>query len=132
MHEHIIGVSIAIIAVLGGISVAVFAIYSSITSDKEQKIAAIEARNKERLALIEKGMDPSQADARKYNQPSYGALMWGLLLVGVAFGAFVGTSIAQNYGHYGGFIIHASGMFFGGIGLLIYYFIRRKIENKSA
>lgn len=130
MHEHIIGVIVAIIVVLGGIAIAVFAIYSSIISDKEQKIAAIEARNKERMALIEKGMDPSMADAKKYNQPSFGALMWGLLLVGVAFGAFVGTSIAQNYGHYGGFVIHALGMFFGGVGLLIYYFIRRKTESK--
>lgn len=132
MHEHIIGLIIAFVAILGGLAVGVFTIYNSIMADKEQKLAIIDARNKERLALIDKGMDPSLADKKSYNPPSYGSLMWGLLLVGVASGAFIGVSIAQNYGGAGGIVIHAMGMFFGGIGLLLYYVVRRIIERKSA
>jgi hypothetical protein len=127
-----IGLIIAIIAIIGGLAVGVFTIYSSIIADKEQKLALIEARNRERLALIDKGMDPSQADKKPYIPASYGALLWGLLLVGVASGAFIGLSIAPNYGGAGGIVIHAMGMFFGGIGLLIYYIIRRRMESKSA
>src|SRR3954470_8157514 len=131
MHEHIIGIIVAVTVVLGGVAIAVFAIYNNIVSDKEQRLALIEARNKERLALIDKGMDPSLADLRNsFSRPSYGALMWGLLLVGVASGAFIGVSIAPNYGGAGGIVIHVMGMFFGGIGLLIYYLIRRWTDGK--
>ncbi len=132
MHEHIIGIIIAVAVVLGGVAIAVFSIYNNIVSDKEQRLAMIEARNRERLALIEKGMDPSLADIKNsFDRPSHGALMWGLLLVGVASGAFMGVQMAPTYGGAGGIVIHVMGMLFGGIGLLLYYLVRRMADRKS-
>ncbi|MFT3912381.1 MAG: hypothetical protein QM737_23340 [Ferruginibacter sp.] len=127
-----IEVAIAIIVVIGIVSIVVFAIYNSIVSDKEEKLALIEARSKERLALIDKGMDPSLADVnmKRISRIPYNALLWGLLLGGFSLGLFVGYIIVKMFGGNMGFIAHAMGMLFGGIGLIVYYLIRKKSDGK--
>lgn len=130
MHEHLHGILIATAIILGIVAIAIFAIYNSIVSDREERLALIEARNRERLALIDKGMDPSLADTKKFSRPPYNALMWGLLLFGFALGLFIGYIVVLNFGGNMNFIVHAMGMLFGGIGLLAYSAIRRKNDNK--
>lgn len=127
-----IEVAVAIILVIGIVSIAVFAIYNSIISDKEEKLSMIEARSKERLALIDKGMDPSFADVnmKKFSRPPYNALMWGLLLGGFSLGLFIGYIIVKCCGGNMGFIAHAMGMLCGAVGLIVYYVIRKKNDGK--
>ena len=84
-------------------------------------IIAIMGQHKERMAMIEKGVDASQYSRAKKSNPNLVA-KWGLLLVGVAVGLFVGGLVA----HYT-IIAEPVAMFsmtflFGGFGLLIYYF----------
>jgi FtsH-binding integral membrane protein len=88
-----------------------------------------QARNRERMAMIEKGVNPQDfMTDRKPN--SYGILKWALLLVGVGFGLFIGsileayTSIQEEPAYF------ASALFFGGAGLYAAFTIAKKAEEK--
>ena len=129
--ENIIGLVIASIAVAGGLGIAVLAILKGKLTNKEEKLALIEARNKERLAMIEKGLDPSVLDKKVEKGASYGPLLWGLLLMGVGFGAFAGYIISVNNNWERHLTIHSMALLFGGIGLVIYYICRRITERKK-
>lgn len=91
----------------------------------------ITARNRERLALIEKGADASifKID-EKTNK--YGALKWGLVLVGLGLGIWSGSilgntvSIVEEEA-----AIFSMLLLFGGIGLLAYYLITVRLEKKN-
>jgi len=82
------------------------------------------ARNRERMGMIEKGMNPKENFAEKTN--SYGILKWALLLLGVGFGIFIGslieayTVIPEEPAYF------ASALFFGGSGLFAAFLIIKK------
>ncbi len=86
-------------------------------------------RNKERLALIEKGADASLFNTnRKYNWKNF-TLSSGMLLVGIGvgimFGAFFSKSIPLEEG-----VAYPMSIFtFAGLGLIIYYFVARKLDK---
>lgn len=88
----------------------------------------LSSRNKERLAMIDKGFDPVKFKTRPESS-SINTLKWSLLLIGVAVGVFLGAVISE----YAGFPEEAAYFsfifLFGGIGLLVSYFIEKK-ENK--
>ncbi|MDF1573965.1 MAG: hypothetical protein P1P86_02065 [Bacteroidales bacterium] len=87
------------------------------------------ARNRERMAMIEKGVNPKDfLTDRRPN--SYGILKWALLLAGVGFGLFIGsvletyTNIQEEPAYF------ASALFFGGAGLFSAFLIAKKAEEK--
>jgi preprotein translocase subunit YajC len=128
MH-HILGMIIAIVAIIGGFAIAIYLLQKAFQQEFMQKTMDLENIGKERLLLIEKGMDPSLANKKR--RPGGDPLLWGLLLAGLGFGVFLGYMLARanNMGG-GGIVIHALGLFFGGIGLIIYYIIQR-IQQKN-
>lgn len=89
--------------------------------------------NSERIAMIEKGLDPTLFATRK--KSSSGSLRTALLFIGVGLG-FVGGHIwhevaSDSFGFGGNPIPYFSMIFiFGGLGLLIAYFIEEK-KNKE-
>lgn len=90
-----------------------------------------QARNRERMAMIEKGVNPK--DFMTDRRPnSYGILKWALLLVGIGFGLFIGsvletyTSINEEPAYF------ASALFFGGAGLFAAFMIAKNAEDKKA
>jgi hypothetical protein len=87
---------------------------------------AIMTRNKERLALIEKGLD---ATIFEHKPRKFIVLKWALLFIGCGVGVFLGALIAsagfQPEAAYFGMIL-----LFGGVGLLAAHLIERK-ENNS-
>lgn len=90
----------------------------------------VSARNRERMAMIEKGVNPK--DFMTERRPnSYGIVKWALLLAGVGFGLFIGslletyTSIQEVPSYF------ASALFFGGAGLFIAFLIAKKAEEKQ-
>ncbi|QKG78771.1 DUF6249 domain-containing protein [Tenuifilum thalassicum] len=89
------------------------------------------AQNKERLAMIEKGVDPSKfIRNRPVNHNS--VAKWGLFLIGVALGILVGAILQQYTRLDESALMFASILLFGGLGLLSYYItIGRKNENKQ-
>jgi len=88
------------------------------------------ARNRERMAMIEKGVSPKDfMTDRKPN--SYGILKWALLLVGIGFGLFIAsllaayTSINEETSYF------AAALFFGGAGLFAAFLISKKAEAED-
>ena len=88
-----------------------------------------QARNRERMAMIEKGVSPK--DFMTERRPnSYGILKWALLLVGIGFGLFIGgllsayTRIDEESAYF------AAALFFGGAGLFAAFLIAKRAEDK--
>jgi hypothetical protein len=87
--------------------------------------------NKERMAMIEKGMDFGTTKAQP--QP-YKNLKWGLLLIGAGLGLFLAFVLdntvfnnADQWGHKQNEPIYFSLIaIFGGLGLFISYLIEKK------
>jgi hypothetical protein len=88
------------------------------------------ARNRERMAMIEKGVNPKDFLTDK-KPNSYGILKWALLLAGLGFGLFIGslleayTSIEEEPAYF------AASLFFGGLGLFLSFMIAKKAEEKE-
>jgi hypothetical protein len=83
-------------------------------------------RTKERLALIEKG-----ADARIFKtEPSkYALLKWGIFLIGLSVGVITGFALANVVNEVVAFFTMI--FFFGGVGLIIAYFVTSKLTKKE-
>jgi uncharacterized membrane protein len=88
----------------------------------------ISARNKERLALIDKGLDVSTLRNKTSTHGRYDALKFGILLIGLAIGLLLGnmlesyTRIQEEVAYFSMILL------FGGIALLIYYAIIKKLK----
>lgn len=91
-------------------------------------IVYIIVRRKERLAMIEKGVDASVFEK---GSKSNGSLKWGLLFVGIGVGILLGKLFAA-YSCLG----EEPSMFSmiclcGGLSLLVFHFIERSMERKN-
>ncbi len=93
-------------------------------------IVALLVRRKERMALIEKGIDASKLE---FNQGvNYYALKIGLLFIGVAVGLILGailveTTTLNNEAAYFSMIF-----LFGGIGLVVSHFMEKKERKEQS
>jgi len=90
----------------------------------------ITARNRERMAMIEKEVNPK--DFLKRPKPNaFGILNWGMLLGGLGFGLFIAnlletyTAVKEVPAYFAG------SLFFGGLGLLVAFLIQRNSEDKA-
>ena len=87
----------------------------------------LHTRNKQRLAMLEKGVDPKSF----YPQPTtnrYASLKWALLMIGIGLGFLVGGFLS-DYVHDEAPVIFSMVLIFGGLGLLVYYFVAK--DDKS-
>lgn len=89
----------------------------------------VTARNRERMALIEKGADPKLFESVKSSSKT-GLLKWGLLLVGVGLGFFF-ADILINAGMNDETTYPAMICIFGGAGLLLAYKMEPKSNNQK-
>jgi hypothetical protein len=82
-------------------------------------------RHRERMSMIEKGVDPSIFIKKPSGSVSI-ALKYGLFLAGLAIGLFA-ASLLDHFTQLEEAPVYFSMIFlFGGIGLLAYYIIERK------
>lgn len=88
-------------------------------------------RNRERLALIEKGADASIFEMDKKSK-MYWNLRIGLLLVGFALGLFLGNLVDSANIMQGNVGKPSLALFFGGLGLLISFLLERKMRAADA
>ena len=85
-------------------------------------------RRKERLALIEKGLTAAVFNSESNVSPS---LKYGIFCIGIAIGFLMGEILAE-FTHLNEGIAYLSMIFlFGGIGLVVYYFIAKKHVRKE-
>ena len=90
-------------------------------------IVHLNIRRKERMALLEKGADPSVFDIKPQSTTSF---KFGLLFIGVAVGILLGnvlevtTALEEE-------VAYLSMIFlFGGLGLVINYIVEKMEKNK--
>lgn len=89
-------------------------------------------KHKERMAMIERGIVPEEAERQKANPNRYIALRNGILMISLALGALVGfmlDSYITNISNY--VVLPATTILFGGIGFVSYFFLSRYLERKE-
>jgi uncharacterized membrane protein YesL len=87
------------------------------------------AKHKERMALIEKGIDASIY--MKEEATFHKVLLWGMLMSGIGLGLLIGYLLSV-FTRLPDEIIPITAVLFGGFGLIGYYVYRKKTETKSA
>ena len=90
-------------------------------------------KHKERMAMIERGIVPEEAQRQKANPNRYIALRNGILMVSLALGALVGFILdpyITNISNY--VVLPATTILFGGIGFVGYFFLAHYLEQKEA
>lgn len=89
---------------------------------------SVMARNKERLALIEKG---ANADLFRKKTKRLGALKIGMAAVGIALGILLGFALHANAGMPAEVAMPAMIFLCGGGALMAFYFLSKKLEPNA-
>jgi hypothetical protein len=82
-------------------------------------------QHKERKLLLEKGADPAIFQTPKVQKAA--SLRYGLLLIGIALGIFMGSTLAQSTNMPEEASYFSMVFLFGGIALVVSYFLERKM-----
>jgi len=95
-----------------------------------------EGRHKERMAMIEKGVNPadfkSASPFRLWQGSVLGNLKWGLLFIFAGFGLLVGEQLQYYYGFHEESAVFGSIFITGGLALIIFYIIAaKKLKNNQ-
>jgi hypothetical protein len=95
-----------------------------------------EGRHKERMAMIEKGVNPadfkSATPFRLWQGSVLSNLKWGLLFVFAGIGLLVGQQLEYYFGFHEGSAVFGSILITGGLALIIFYFIAsKKLKEKK-
>lgn len=86
-------------------------------------IVYLRQRRQERFLMIEKGIDAKMLDVPKSSSHS---LKWGILLVGLGLGMLIANALARTVYFRVEEAYFAMLFLFGGISLLLFYFLDRK------
>ncbi len=90
----------------------------------------VSARNKERMALITSGADPSLFKSKfKFNQ--YNIFKWGLFLVGIAAGIIVANLFSEANAMKEEVAYPSMILLFGGLSLIVSYLLRNKLNKED-
>ena len=92
---------------------------------------AISAKNRERMALIEKGADASDFFSGKSRGSGKWILTLGIFTAGIALGVLIGY-LLESGGMRGDVAYPASIFLFGGASLIAAYFIGKKVNGHKA
>ena len=120
---------IAGIGVTGGMAIAVISIAISIPWAMKEKMAKLEARTRERLALIEKGIDPDQIFKEK-RSVGQDPLFWGFLLAGLGLGLLLGYILSMVAKWDSLIATNAMAILLGGLGMIIYPRYRKRADDQ--
>lgn len=128
----IIGLIIAFVVVFGGFGICIWLILIKNYGRKDEIMAKIEARNKERLALIEKGMDPNLADQVPEKVHSNRSLLIGWIIICAIIGRVIAFSSGFNPGTDNSSFLVVLPAFFAGIGFLVYHFYQKGMFSRKS
>jgi hypothetical protein len=90
---------------------------------------AFTTRNRERMALIERGADPTIFEARK--KANSGSMKVGLFLFGIGLGVVVAYLLVSGGGMDEGAAYPAMIFIFGGLALIISHLWQRKQDKEN-
>jgi hypothetical protein len=94
-----------------------------------------EGHHKERMAMIEKGVNPAEFKSNFRFQIGRGNVLsnlkWGLLLAFVGIGLLLGQQMHYAWGYHEDSAVFGSMLICGGLALIIFYFIAaKKLKNE--
>ena len=94
---------------------------------------SVTTRNRERLAMIEKGVDPKifTPEPRQVKVSGYATFKWGLFMIGLAVGLFVGALFDQYSDMPEGPMYISMILVFGGFALILAYLLKGRLEKKT-
>jgi di/tricarboxylate transporter len=95
-----------------------------------------EGRHKERMAMIDKGVNPanfkSATPFRRWQGSVLSNLKWGLLFVFAGIGLLVGQQLEYYFGFHEDTAVFGSILIAGGLALIIFYLIAaKKLKEKK-
>lgn len=94
-------------------------------------VYALWTKNRENLAMIEKGLDPNSFRTKRPVRP-YSSAKWALLLIGLAVGLLVGALLSYFTRLDEDTLMFSCILLFGGLGLLSYSLVfGRKAAQKE-
>jgi hypothetical protein len=123
-----IGLVLGGAAMIGGMAIAAIAIVVSVPAATKEKLAKLEAATRERLAMIEKGINP-ETIFKARRTPGQDPLLWGLLLAGMGLGIIIGYVLHLLTGGNREVLVNGLAILFGGIGLVQYRMLNKKLED---
>jgi hypothetical protein len=126
-EDYIIGA----IAVGGGLAIGAISIIVSVPWAMKEKLTKLEARNRERMALIEKGIDPDQMLKEKRGV-GHDPLFWGLLLTGLGLGILLGYIVSMVTQWDSMILPNAMGTLLGGLGMIVYTYRKRADDQRPS
>jgi hypothetical protein len=130
-QDQAVGLIIAGISVVGGLAIGAIAILVSVPWSFKEKLAKLEASSKERMALIEKGVDPALIMKPK-NVIANDPLFWGLLCVGLGGGSALGILISDLTGHRPETYSSPMAVLLTGVALVFYFVYRKRSNDRKA
>ena len=92
-------------------------------------IVHLNVKRKERMAMLAKGADPSMFHEKVRVKVT--SLRYGLLLVGVGIGILLGNFLVDNADFVPEVAYFSMTFIFGGIALIISYFMGKRIEAQE-
>jgi len=87
-------------------------------------------RNRERMALIEKGADPALFRC-KPKENGYSVFKWGLFMIGIAIGIFLGALFEKYSSLSGPAMYFSMVLVFGGLALVAAYLMKGRLQSKA-
>ncbi|MCK5839594.1 MAG: hypothetical protein KAG99_07085 [Bacteroidales bacterium] len=91
-------------------------------------IVYLTIRKKERMVMIEKGVDPSIFVTKTWEFPS---LKWGMFLIGLGVGLIIANLLVNNYIMNEEAAYFSMIFLFGGIALVISYFVGKNLSKNG-
>ncbi len=88
-------------------------------------IIQLNVQHRERKLLLEKGADPAIFQLPKAQKAT--SLRYGLLLIGIALGIFLGSLLSQSSGMPEEAAYFSMVFLFGGIALVVSFFMEKKL-----
>ncbi len=92
-------------------------------------ITQLYTRHKERMSIIEKGLNPQDAKALYERASRQGSpltsLKWGIVFVGIGAAVLLGIWLHETYGVADGAMAGLIALM-GGVGLIVFYAVARK------
>lgn len=123
--------SMAVITVGGGIGIGMIAVAGGLKTERQRKLLEAENRTKERLLLIEKGLDPAIADLKPPGKYVESAMLWGLMLGGAGLGLLLSPLAILITGVHEKAIAFGMVLLFGGAGLVSYVLYKGKVRRHT-
>lgn len=87
--------------------------------------------NDERLAMIEKGLNPHMPKPRQPRSTAMITFHFAAIAIGVSIGLLVGNILDKTLNIHRGIAYLSMVLMFGGLGLLVSYFMQLKHEAKE-